>query len=167
MTWHGIYGEIATSMARKKEKDIIRQPDILMQAYEWAMMYIRENTRQCIYGLAALCIVAAAVASYFIYSHYHDRKIQYQLSRGIMAMDVYAQTRSKAEIAKAEDIFQKIAAHAGGKPRYISKLYLANINMIEGKREDALKMYRDVSKNSSNDTLTYLANQAIQNLEKK
>ena len=64
-------------MARKKEKEIIHQPDMLMQAYEWAMMYVQENTRRCIYGLIGLCIIAAAVASFFVYSNYQDKKIQY------------------------------------------------------------------------------------------
>lgn len=154
-------------MARKREKEIIHQPDMLMQAYEWVLMYVRENTRQCIYGLAALCVIIAAVASYFVYAHYRDAKIQYQLAQGIRAMDAYGQTRSQADIERAEGIFQKIAGEAGGKPRYISKLYLANINMMRGKREEALKMYQDISRNSSNDALTYLANQAIKGIEKK
>ena len=154
-------------MARKSEKEITHRPDILMQAYEWTLAYIQENTRQVIYGLAAFCVIVAAVASYFVYSGYQDKKIQYQLARGIQAMDAYEQTRAQAEIEKAERIFQKLAEKAGGNPRYISKLYLADIDMIRGKRVDALKMYQDVAKNSSNDTLTYLANQAIKGLEKK
>jgi hypothetical protein len=154
-------------MARKSEKEIIHRPDILMQAYEWTLAYIHENTRQVIYGLAAFCIIIAAVASYFVYTNYQDKKIQYQLATGIQAMDTYTQTRAQAEIEKAEGIFQKLAEKAGGNPRYISKLYLADIDMIRGKRQDALKMYQDVAKNSSNDTLTFLANQAIKGLEKK
>lgn len=154
-------------MTRKKEKEIIHQPDILTQAYEWVLMYIHENTRQCIYGLVALCVVVAAVASFFVYSNYQDKKIQYQLFQGIQAMDGYGQTRSQEFLDKAESIFQKTASQASGKPRYISKLYLANITMIRGKRDDALKMYQDVAKNSSNEVLTQLANQAIKNLEKK
>ena len=61
----------------------------------------------------------------------------------------------------------KTAEQASGKPRYISKLYLANISMVRGKRDEALKMYQDVSKNSSNEVLTQLANQAIKGIEKK
>ncbi|MBP1748560.1 MAG: Tetratricopeptide repeat-like domain [Deltaproteobacteria bacterium] len=154
-------------MVRKREKELIHQPDILMQAYEWVTMYVRENTRQCVYGLAALGIIIAAVASWFIYANYQDRKIQYQLAQGIRAMDAYGQTRAQADIDKAEGIFQKIAGQAGGKPRYISKLYLANISMMRGKREEALKMYQEVSRNSSNDVLTRLANTAIKGIEKK
>jgi hypothetical protein len=154
-------------MARKKEKEIIHKPDILMQAYEWVLMYVHENTRQFMYGLAALCIIIAGVTSFFAYSHYQDKKIQYQLFQGIQAMDGYGQTRSQEYLDKAESIFQKTANQASGKPRYISKLYLANITLIRGKRDDALKMYQDVSKHSSNEVLTQLANAAIKGLEKK
>ena len=154
-------------MARKKEKDLIHQPDILMQAYETVWMYVHENTRQCIYGLVALCVIIAAVASYFVYANYQNNKIQYQLAQGIHSMDAYGQTRAQADIEKAAGIFQKIADQASGKPRYVSKLYLANISMMQGKRDEALKMYQDVSRNSSNDALTYLADKAIKNLEKK
>ena len=154
-------------MPRKKEKEIIHRPDMLMQAYEWAMMYIHENTRRCIYGLVALCIVAAAVSSFFVYSNYQNKKVQYQLFQGIQAMDGYGQTRSQEFLEKAEGIFKKTAEQASGKPRYISKLYLANISMVRGKRDEALKMYQDVSKNSSNEVLTQLANQTIKGIEKK
>jgi hypothetical protein len=154
-------------MVRKREKEIIHQPDILTQACEWVLMYVRENTRQCIWGLVAACIIVAAVSSYAVYSNYQDKKIQYQLFQGIQAMDGYGQTRSQEFLEKAEAIFQKTADQASGKPRYISKLYLANINMIRGKRDEALKGYQDVSQNSSNEALTHLANQAIKNLEKQ
>lgn len=154
-------------MARKKEKDLMHQPDILMRAYESVSMYVQENTRRCIYGLAALCIIIAAVASYFVYANYQDKKIQYQLAQGIHAMDAYGQTRAQADIEKAQGIFQKIADQASGKPRYISRLYLANISLMRGKRDEALKAYQDVAKNSSNEVLTQLANQAIKNIEKK
>lgn len=154
-------------MARKKEKDIIHQPDILMRSYELVSMYVQENTRQCIYGLVALCVIIAAVVSYFMYAGYQDKKIQYQLAQGIHAMDAYGQTRAQADIEKAEGIFRKIADQAAGKPRYISKLYLANISMMRGKRDEALKIYQDVSQNSSNEVLTKLANQAIKGIEKK
>lgn len=138
-----------------------------MQAYDWVSMYVRENTRRCIYGLVAVCIIIAAVASYFVYSNYQDKKIQYQLAQGIRAMDAYGQTRAQADIEKAEGIFQKLASQTGGRSCYISKLYLANINMLRGQREEALKMYQDVSRNSSNESLTRLANKAIAGLEKK
>jgi hypothetical protein len=154
-------------MARKKEKELIHKPDMLVTAFESVSLYIRENRKQCIYGLVALLIIVAAVASYIIYGNYQAEKVQYKLTQGITAWETYEQTRAAGEIDKAEGIFQKIASGASGKPRYISKLYLANINMARGKRDEALKLYQDVSRNSSNKTLTYLADSAIKNLEKK
>ncbi len=138
-----------------------------MRAFESVWMYVHENTRRCIWGLVALCIIVAAVASYFVYYNYQDKKIQYQLAGGIRAMDAYSLTKAQADIDKAEGIFQKIAVETNGNPRYISKLYLANISMVRGKRDEALKMYQDVSQNSSNDALTYLADKTIKGMEKK
>jgi len=50
-------------MARKREKEIIHRPDILVQAFDSVSTYIRVNTRQCLYGLAALIVVVAVVVS--------------------------------------------------------------------------------------------------------
>ncbi|OPY01101.1 MAG: hypothetical protein A4E61_01769 [Syntrophorhabdus sp. PtaB.Bin184] len=154
-------------MARKKEKELIHKPDMLVTVFESVSLYIRENTKQCLYGLAALLIIVAAVAAYIVYSNHQAGKVQYQLTLGITAWETYEQTRAAGEMDKAEGIFQKIASGASGKPRYISKLYLANINLARGKQDEALKLYQDVSKNSSSKTLTYLADRAIKSLEKK
>ena len=154
-------------MARKKEKEIIHKPDILTLAFESCSAYIRDNTRQCIYGLVALLVIVAAVASYLVYARYQDEKIQYQMTQGIVAWETYGQTRAAGDIDKAEAIFQKIASGGSGKPRYISKLYLASIDLARGKRDDALKLYQEVSKDSSNKTLAYLADHATKSIEKK
>jgi len=154
-------------MTRKKEKDIVHKPDILVQTFESVSMYIRENTKHCLYGLVAFLVIVAAVASYMVYAHFQDQKIQYQLAQGVQAVETYGQTRAAGDIEKAESIFTKIASSTNGKPRYIAKLYLANINMTRGKREEALKLYQEVSSSSSNQALTYLADKAIKNIEKK
>ncbi|MDD3846891.1 MAG: hypothetical protein PHC90_11100 [Syntrophorhabdaceae bacterium] len=154
-------------MARKREKEIIHRPDIFVQAFDSISMYIRENTKQCLYGLAAFLIIVAVVASYIVYANYQDEKVQYQITQGIMALETYGQTRAAGDIDKAEGIFQKIAVGASGKSRYVSKLYLANISMTRGKREEALKLYQEVSRDSSNKALTYLADKAITTIEKK
>jgi len=154
-------------MARKKEKELIHKPDMLVTVFESVSLYIRENTKQCLYGLVALLIIVAAVAFYIVYGNYQAEKIQYKLTQGITAWETYEQTRAAGDIDKAEGIFQKIASGTSGKPGYISKLYLANINMARGKRDEALKLYQDVSRNSSNNTLTYLADRAVKHLEKK
>ncbi len=154
-------------MARKKEKELIHKPDMLVTVFESVSLYIRENTKQCLYGLAALLIIVAAVAAYIVYANHQAEKVQYQLALGITAWETYEQTRAAGEMDKAEGIFQKIASGASGKPGHISKLYLANIKLARGKRDEALKLYQDVSRNSSNKTLTHLANNAIKSLEKK
>jgi hypothetical protein len=154
-------------MARKKDKEILHNPDIFMRSYDYVSLYIQENTKQVIYGLIAILVIAAGVASYFIYANNQDMKMQYQLAQGIEAMETYGQTKAQADIAKAQDIFQKIASRTQGNPRYISTLYLANISLIQGKHDEALKQYQDVSRNSSNDTLIRLASTALKSVEKK
>lgn len=154
-------------MARKREKEIIHKPDILVQAFDSVSTYIRVNTRQCLYGLAALIVIVAVVVSYAVYAHYQDQKVQYQLAQGMKAVEMYGQTRAPADIDKAEGIFQGIVSGASGKSRYIAKLYLANISMAKGKREEAIKLYQEVSRDSSNQALTYLADKAIKSIEKK
>ncbi len=154
-------------MTRKKEKEIIHQPDILVKTLETVSMYVRTNTRQCIYGLIAFVIIVAAVASYFVYTHYQDQGLQYELTRGIKAFDAYSRTGAPGDMDKADDIFQKIASASSGKPHYIAKLYLAKINMARGKTQEATKLYQEVSRNSSNQALTYLADNALKSIEKK
>jgi hypothetical protein len=154
-------------MVRKKEKELIHKPDIVVQAFESVSAYIRDNSKQCMYGLAALLIIIAAVVSYIVYANHRDEKVQYQITQGMVAWETYGQTRAAGDIDKAEGIFQKIASGASGKPRYISKLYLANINMARGKHDEALKLYQEVSRDSSNKSLSYLADNAIKSIEKK
>ncbi len=154
-------------MTRKKEKEIIHQPDVLVKTLETVTAYIRDNTRQCIYGLVVLIIVIAGVASYFVYSHYQDQRLQYELTQGIKAFDTYSRSGTAGDMDKADGIFQKIAAGSSGKPRYIAKMYLARINMARGKTQEAVKLYQEVSRNSSNQAITYLADNALKNIEKK
>lgn len=154
-------------MARKKEKDIVHQPDILVETLAKVTSYIRNNVRQCIYGLIALIIVIACVASYFVYSHYQDQGLQYELTQGIKAFDTYSRTGAAGDMDKADVIFQKIASASSGKPHYIAKMYLANINMARGKTQEAVKLYQEVSRSSSSQAITYLADNALKNIEKK
>ncbi|HOW55610.1 MAG TPA: tetratricopeptide repeat protein [Syntrophorhabdaceae bacterium] len=154
-------------MTRKKEKEIIHQPDILVKTLETVTAYIRSNTKQCIYGLIAFFIIVAGAASYFVYAHYQDQKMQYELTQGIKAFELYGRSAAASDIDKADGIFQKIASASRGKSRYIAKMYLAKINMARGKTQEAAKLYQEVSLNSSNQSLAYLANNALKNIEKK
>lgn len=154
-------------MVRKKEKEIIHQPDILIKTFGNVSAYVRSNTRQCIYGLIAFVVIIAAIASYLAYAGYQDQKMQYELAKGIESFEAYDRTRVAGDIEKAEGIFQKIAAGASGNTRYIAQMYLAKINISRGKTEEALKLYQEVSRSSSNQVLTRFASTAIKSLEKK
>ena len=154
-------------MARKKEKEIIHQQDILIKTFGTVSAYVRDNTRQCVFGLIALLVIVAGIVSYFVYAGQRDQRIQYELAQGIQAFESYERTRAAGDIEKAEGIFKKISAATGGKSHYIATLYLAKINVVQGRTEEALKLYKEVSGKSSNQAMAYLADKAIGNIEKK
>ena len=83
------------------------------------------------------------------------------------SFDEYSMNGKKEELEKAETIFNDVAQKKKGESYYIAKLYLAKINYVRGKSEDAEKLYREVLGGTSNITLKTLSEKALQHIDKQ
>ncbi len=154
-------------MTKKKEKELIRKPDVFLTLFTETTQFIRLHSRQCIAALVIFLLACAAGYVYIQHSRSQYDKIQYQLSQGVQSFAAYSVEGKQEDINKAEGIFNEIAQKKKGKSYYIAKLYLAKIQYLKGKSEDAKKIYQEILKGTSDSMLKTLSERAIQHLDKK
>jgi predicted negative regulator of RcsB-dependent stress response len=154
-------------MAKKKYKEIVHKSDVVITTIESAMQFIRNNLKQCIAGFVLLLIAITFGYAYLLYAKNQYDKTQYHLSQGIRSFDEYNMNGKKEELEKAETLFNDVAQKKRGQSCYIAKLYLAKINYVRGKNDDAKKLYQEVLNGGSNATLKSLSDKAIQHIDKR
>jgi hypothetical protein len=152
---------------KKKDKEIIQKPDMFLTLFTSTMQFIRENAKQCIFGLVVFLVAIAAGYAYMLHLNSQYDKIQYQLTQGIQSFNEYNTNGKQEDIEKAETIFNGIAQKKMRQSYYIAKLYLAKIDYMRGKNEDARKIYQEIIKGTSSTMLKTLSEKAIQHIDKK
>ncbi len=152
---------------KKKDKDIVRKPDVFITWFTSTTEFIRKNSKLCIIGLVVILVAAAGVYTYMLHLNSQYDKIQYQLVQGIQSFDEYNASKKEEDIAKAEGIFKDIAQKKMRQSQYVAKLYLAKINYVRGKNEDAKKIYEEIIKGTPSSILKTLSEKAIQHIDKK
>ncbi len=131
------------------------------------MEFFRKNSKQCIIALIVILVVIAGVYTYMLHLNSQYDKIQYQLVQGIQSFNEYSASGKEEDITKAEGIFKDIAQKKMRQSQYVAKLYLAKINYMRGKNEDAKKIYQEIIKGTSSSILKTLSEKAIQHIDKK
>jgi predicted negative regulator of RcsB-dependent stress response len=154
-------------MAKKQTKELIRKPDFLLKFIETAYVFIRNNLRNFIIGIVIFFVAVLSVYGYTVYSHKQEEKAQATLFQGIRSFEEYSQTGKQESLASAVNVFQTLVKEKRGKAYQIARLYLATIYAMQGKPEEAKTLYQDIIKSSPDTILKTLAEQAVQNLEKK
>jgi len=154
-------------MAKKQTKELIRKPDFLLSFIETAYIFIQENVRSFIIGAIIFVVAVASVYGYVLYSRNQEEKSQATLFQGIKSFEEYSQTGKQESLTNAENVFQSLIKEKRGKAHKIARLYLATIYSMQGKVDGAKPLYQEVMKDSSGTILQTLAEQALQNLEKK
>jgi hypothetical protein len=152
---------------KKKDKEIINKPDMFFTLFTSTIQFIRENAKQCIVGLVVFLVAIAAGYVYMLHMNSQYDKIQYQLTQGIQSFNEYNTNGKQEDIEKAETIFNEIAQKKMRQSYYIAKLYLAKINYMRGKSEDAKKIYQEIIRGTSSTMLKTLSEKAIQHIDKK
>ncbi len=154
-------------MTKRKEKEFIRKPDVFLTSFTKTTQFIQRHFRQCI--AVAIVFLLAIVAGYLYMLHSRSQydTIQYRLSQGIQSFAAYNAEEKQEDINKAEGIFNEIARKKKGKSYYIARLYLAKIQYIKGKSEDAKKIYQEILKDTSDSVLKTLSEKAIRQIDKK
>jgi hypothetical protein len=152
---------------KKKDKEIIQKPDMLLTLFTSTMQFIRTNLKLCIIGLVVLLVAIAAGYAYMLHVNSEYDKIQYKLTQGIQSFNEYNTSGKQEDIDKAESTFNEVAQKNKRQSHYIAKLYLAKINYMRVKNEDAKKIYQEIIKGTSNSMLKTLSEKAIQHIDKK
>jgi predicted negative regulator of RcsB-dependent stress response len=154
-------------MTKKAVKQQIKKPDILLKTIASVYGFVRSNLRTCILGLFACVIVASAVYGYVLYENRKNDQAQYLLHNAMKTYEAYMVAGNEEDLKKAEDAFKNILAQKQGKTYKIARLYLARIQYLYGKKDEAVRLYRDVLKDSPDSLLKTLAEKAIIEIEKK
>lgn len=152
---------------KKKDKEIIQKPDMLLTLFTSTMQFIRTNLKLCIIGLVVLLVAIAAGYAYMLHVNSEYDKIQYKLTQGIQSFNEYNTSGKQEDVEKAESTFNEVVQKNKRQSYYIAKLYLAKINYMRGKNEDAKKIYQEIIKGTSNSMLKTLSEKAIQHIAKK
>jgi predicted negative regulator of RcsB-dependent stress response len=152
---------------KKKDKEIIQKPDMLLTLFTSTMQFIRTNLKLCIIGLVVLLVAIAAGYAYMLHVNSEYDKIQYKLTQGIQSFNEYNTSGKQEDIDKAESTFNEVVQKNKRQSYYIAKLYLAKINYMRGKNEDAKKIYQEIIKGTSSSMLKTLSEKAIQHIDKK
>ncbi len=154
-------------MARKKVKEEIRKPDIVMVAFERASNWIKANTRTCIIVCAVAILIGLSGWGYGMYQSSKDEKAQYRLAEGISNFQQYTMAKQDDALRKSEDAFKGVLKESNRGPGEIARLYLGKIAVLKGRNEEAKAFYGEVTRNASNDVVKKLAETALQELDKK
>jgi hypothetical protein len=154
-------------MAKKKIKEQIKKPDIVLRTIAAIGLFARTNVKQCIIGLVALIVIISSVYGYVFYERKQDEKAQYVLFQGIKSFEQYSLTGKQEDLQEAETTFRKVAAGKQGKIYRIAELYLGKIEYMKEKNEEAKNLYRGVMNGSSGIVLKTLSEKALQHIEKK
>ncbi|RPI99710.1 MAG: hypothetical protein EHM36_15635 [Deltaproteobacteria bacterium] len=154
-------------MPKKGIKAEIRKPDMVMRSIGAAYDFVRINLKLCIVIAAACLVVASGVYGYALYEKKQGDKEQYALSQGIRSFQEYSATGKQDDLLKSEKIFSEIVAEKEGEAYSIAQLYLARIRFLQGKKDEALALYKEVLKGSPESTVKTLAQKAVVQLEKK
>jgi predicted negative regulator of RcsB-dependent stress response len=154
-------------MAKKQTKELIKKPDFLIKFIETAYVFIKNNLRNFIIGIVIFFVAALSVYGYTMYSSKQEEKAQATLFQGIRSFEEYSETGKQESLTNAENVFQALVKEKRGKAYQIARLYLATIYTMQGKAEEAKALYQEIMKNSPDTILKTLAEQALQNLEKK
>ena len=154
-------------MTKAKIKEEIKRPDPLLSIFQHFRDWVKANTKTCILAAVAIVVVGLSVWGYGAYRASENEKAQYALSQGIRSFQEYALTNKGDALSSAEASFKGVVKEGPSDARNIARLYLARIAAMKGSKEEAKKMYAEIVKKTSNDTIRKLSETASQGLEKK
>jgi len=154
-------------MTTRKTKELVKKPDFLITSIETAYAFARTNLKFFVGGIIVFVLAVAAAYGYTIYARNQEEKAQSALFQGIRGFEEYSQTGKEESLASAENVFQTLVKQKQGKAYHVAKLYLATIYSAKGKTDEAKSLYQEIVKKSPGTMLKTLAEQALQNLDKK
>lgn len=154
-------------MAKKKIKEDIKKPDIVIRISAFTIQWVKDNLKLCIAGSAVILAICVGIIVYTVHAKNQAHKLQYMLSQGIQSFMEFNNTGDGTALKKAEDTMNKVLSEKKNKTGIVAKLYLGKIYYIKGKMEDSKKMYKEVQSESKDSVTKMLAENALNFIEKK
>ena len=154
-------------MTKKKDKEFIKKPDVFLTSFNSVTEFIRKYSKQTIAGVIILLIALGIGYAYMLHLDSQSDRMQRSLMQGIQSFNDYGISGKQEDLTKAETIFKEISLKKVRDTGYIAKLYLAKIQYIRGRNEEASRLYREVFKDTSNNALKKIAEKALQHIGEK
>jgi len=154
-------------MTKRKIKEEIKKPDIVIRSVTATIDWIKNNMKACIIGLIIVFVISSSLFGYSVYSKRQDDKIQFMLSQAIQTFGEFTASGNVEKMNIAETLFNSILRENNNKMNAVARLYLAKISYMKGKPEEAKKLYQEVQSQSNDPAILSIAEKAIQQIDKK
>lgn len=154
-------------MTKRKVKEEIKKPDIVLRTIAFMLDWAKSNMKVCIIGLVAVILICSSLFGYSVYAKRHNDKVQFMLSQAIQTFGESTVSGSIEKLNIAETLFNSILNENNKKINIIARLYLARINYIKGKPEEAKRLYQEVQGQSDDPVVKSITEQALKQIDKK
>jgi hypothetical protein len=153
-------------MVKRKIKEEIKRPDIVIATVELAITFIRTHLVKVIIAAAVFCAAGLSVYAYTAYEERKNEKAQTAIFEGVKSLESFNRSGKKEDLDKAEAVFQKAAKERAGKVYMVAELYLGTVYAVKGQNDEARKIYQRLAKDGPT-VLKMLSERALQNLAAK
>ena len=82
-------------MVKKRFKEEIKKPDIVIRTVETAIEFVQTNLRLVIIAVVVFCAAGLSVYGYAMYDEKRNEKIQITVSEGVKSLESYYTTGKK------------------------------------------------------------------------
>ena len=154
-------------MARTVREEPRKSDNLVFVGFQYCVAWIKANKELALGGAAVVVCIILAGWGYAAFEASKAERAQYALSQGMRSFQQYTVTKNNEALGKAETEFGQVAKIGSGSVRDVARLYLARIALAKGDKEKARSLYSDVAKKSSSDLVRKLAQDALQDLQKK
>ena len=151
----------------KKIKAEVKSDNIVFVGFQYCVAWVRANRGLAIAAAVVVVCIILAGWGFAAFESNKDERAQYALSQGISSFQQYTLTRNEEALGKAETEFGRVAKIGSGSVKDVARLYLARIAVAKGNKEQAQSLYSEIVRKSSSDVVRKLAQDALQDLQKK
>jgi hypothetical protein len=153
--------------AKKSVREEIKRPDPIQAFFADSIAWVRQNKTRCIAIVVIVIVAGGAGWGYGFYRNSKVEKAQYLLAVGMRAYQEYAVNPQGDALARSEGSFGQAAKVGPAGVRDVARLYLAKIALIKGSKEQARRLYSELSRSASSDVVRKLSDAALQDLDRK
>lgn len=149
------------------KKDDAKKEYFLAFYVDSAITFVKKNAKLCIGSAVGVVVVIALIVGHFYYEGKRNERLQYNLSKSIASFEEYIVTGKEDTLKKAREDFGAITREKQKSTYLVAKLYLGKIASLEGKTEEARKLFNEAMKDGKGTLIETLAEKALENIQRK